>query len=74
MSPAWSFGPSSRPSCVTPCRAFAELRLTRSPLQNYRYDFKLVDGPEKWEVVEGFLRKPSGLRLGLKRRENQTYV
>ncbi|GAA5994665.1 cytochrome P450 [Rhodotorula paludigena] len=66
----FSYGPRS---CVGRNVASMELWTFIATL-NYRYDFKLVDGPEKWEVVEGFLRKPSGLRLGLKRRENQTYV
>lgn len=62
----FSFGPRS---CVGRNVAMMELLIFISTLL-YRYDFKLVDPePLELEVSEGFLRKPLGCKMGIKRRE-----
>lgn len=56
--------------CVGRNVAFMELVIFISTLV-YRYDFKLVDDvPTELKVAEGFLRKPLGCLMGIKRREN----
>ncbi|GAA5918088.1 hypothetical protein JCM6882_004987 [Rhodosporidiobolus microsporus] len=65
----FSYGPRS---CVGRNVATMELYCFISSLI-LRYDFKLVDqSGKKLEVVEGFLRKPTGCLMGLKRREIET--
>ncbi|GAA6013846.1 hypothetical protein JCM10207_008211 [Rhodosporidiobolus poonsookiae] len=61
----FSYGPRS---CVGRNVATMELFCFISSLI-LRYDFKLVDPDSKLEVVEGFLRKPVGCKMGLRRRE-----
>ncbi|KAL8281106.1 hypothetical protein RQP46_006464 [Phenoliferia psychrophenolica] len=62
----FSYGPRS---CVGRNVAFMELVIFISTFI-YRYDFKLVDADrDELEVAEGFLRKPLGCLMGLKRRE-----
>ncbi|KAK4702902.1 benzoate 4-monooxygenase, partial [Phenoliferia sp. Uapishka_3] len=57
-------------SCVGRNVAFMELVIFISTFI-YRYDFKLVDAERnELEVAEGFLRKPLGCQMGVKRREN----
>jgi hypothetical protein len=34
----------------------------------WRYDVVLGQGREEWRVREGFLRKPLGLKVGVRRR------
>ncbi|KAK4054435.1 hypothetical protein OIV83_000929 [Microbotryomycetes sp. JL201] len=63
----FSYGPRS---CVGRNVAMMELLLFISTLV-YRYDFKLVDPNMELEVVEGFLRKPLGCKMGLKLRETK---
>ncbi|KAM0753089.1 cytochrome P450 [Meredithblackwellia eburnea MCA 4105] len=62
----FSVGPRS---CVGRNVAMMELFCFISTII-YRYDFKLVDEVrEELDVAEGFLRKPLGCMMGLKRRE-----
>jgi benzoate 4-monooxygenase len=35
-----------------------------------RYDYQLENPSEKIQTREGFLRKPLGCRVGIKRRDN----
>ncbi|SCV72156.1 BQ2448_4850 [Microbotryum intermedium] len=61
----FSFGPRS---CVGRNVAMMELLIFVATFI-YRYDFKLAEGDnQKMEVAEGFLRKPLGCKMGLKRR------
>lgn len=62
----FSYGPRS---CVGRNVAMIELFCFMATLI-YRYDFRLVDPDQKeLEVVEGFLRKPTGCKIGFKLRE-----
>lgn len=62
----FSYGPRS---CVGRNVAMMELQIFLATLV-YRYDFKLVDPePKELQVAEGFLRKPLGCMMGIKRRE-----
>ncbi|GAA5959277.1 hypothetical protein JCM3765_005130 [Sporobolomyces pararoseus] len=63
----FSYGPRS---CVGRNVAMIELFCFMATLI-YRYDFKLVDPNQKeLDVVEGFLRKPTGCKIGFKLRES----
>ncbi|GAA5856734.1 hypothetical protein JCM8547_008814 [Rhodosporidiobolus lusitaniae] len=63
----FSYGPRS---CVGRNVATMELFCFISSLV-LRYDFKLVEQNKELEVVEGFLRKPTGCLMALKKREPQ---
>ncbi|KDE09272.1 hypothetical protein MVLG_00590 [Microbotryum lychnidis-dioicae p1A1 Lamole] len=61
----FSFGPRS---CVGRNVAMMELLIFVATFV-YRYDFKLAEGEnQQLEVAEGFLRKPLGCKMGIKRR------
>lgn len=61
----FSFGPRS---CVGRNVAMQELEIFMATLF-YRYHFKLVDEERtSLDIVEGFLRKPTGCQIGIKRR------
>ncbi|CEQ39640.1 SPOSA6832_01188, partial [Sporobolomyces salmonicolor] len=62
----FSFGPRS---CVGRNVAMMELFTFISTLI-LRYDFQLLDPNQKLEVVEGFLRKPTGCMMAFRLRES----
>ncbi|GAA5870869.1 hypothetical protein JCM1840_002713 [Sporobolomyces johnsonii] len=62
----FSFGPRS---CVGRNVAMMELFTFISTLV-LRYDFQLLDPNQKLEVVEGFLRKPTGCMMAFKLRDS----
>ncbi|GAA6064329.1 hypothetical protein JCM10212_003574, partial [Sporobolomyces blumeae] len=66
MLNTFSYGPRG---CVGKNVAMIELYCFLATLC-YRYDFKLADERQtELEVVEGFLRKPTGFKVGVKLRE-----